>query len=321
MLDSELSRSKCLVVGASGQVGALMLRALRRYYGEDNAVPTSRDAHPGWLQLDLATLTDLKQVAEFPDAHHAHTIFCVGGMTNVDACEDHPETAFRTNARGPGVLAAFARQQRARFVYFSTEYVFDGSTEHPGSYTESDAPHPLNVYGSSKLAGERAVLEAHPDALVIRTTVVYGPDPREKNYLYTLMRNLAAGVGMRVPEDQISTPTYNRDLVDATIGLVEVRASGIFHVCGPQRMGRLAFGRGVASALRLDAALLEGVSTAALGQRAPRPLSAGLLSDKLVLQYPQFKMRSLEEALEDCGTELRAYLQQCAEVSSQEGTH
>ena len=321
MSNPEKSPSKYLVVGASGQVGTLMLDALAGRYGVEKLIPSSRTARPGWLRLDLSQLVRLGQADEMLGCYPLDAIFCVGGMTNVDACEDSPEVAFAANASGPGVLAAYARKRAARFVYFSTEYVFDGSVEHGGPYLETDVPRPLNVYGRSKLDGEHAVLDANPDALVVRTTVVYGLDPREKNYLYTLMRNLALGVTMRVPEDQISTPTYNRDLVGATFGLLESGASGIFHVCGPQRMDRLTFARTIASALQLDASLLAGVSTAALGQRATRPLGAGLLSDKLIRHSPHFKMHTLEEALGDCGAELRSYLERYRAVSLHQGTH
>ena len=91
-----------------------------------------------------------------------------------------------------------------------------------GPYTEESAANPISVYGSSKWDGERAVLDAYADALVLRTTVVYGPDGgRKNNYLYSVMRYLRDGVPMRVPEDQVSTQSYNRDVARATVGLVE----------------------------------------------------------------------------------------------------
>ena len=114
---------------------------------------------------------------------------------------------------------------------------------------------------------------------------------------------------MRVPEDQVSTPTYNLDLIAAAIGLVECGASGVFHVCGPELLGRLEFAEAIATRLGLDASLLEGVTTAELGQRAPRPLAAGLATGKLRSLYPQLAMRTLAEALEDCAAELEEFLQ------------
>jgi dTDP-4-dehydrorhamnose reductase len=143
---------------------------------------------------------------------------------------------------------------------------------------------------------------------VLRTTVVYGPDPRQMNYLYALMRNLAAGAKMRVPEDQVSTPTYNRDLVAAALGLGG--AGGVFHVAGPERMGRLEFARQIALRLGLDSRLLEGVPTAELGQVAARPLDAGLATGKLRKMHPELKMRTLAEGLEECAGEMAEFMGQ-----------
>lgn len=298
-----MTQARTLIVGSSGQVGTQMLGALGL-----RALATSRVEHEGWLQLDLAELNEVSQAETALDAEALDAVFCVGGMTHVDGCEAEPELAWRTNALGPGVLAAYARGRGLPFVYFSTEYVFDGAADDAGPYAEDARTNPLSVYGKSKLEGELRVLEAHAEALVLRTTVVYGPDPRQMNYLYALMRNLAAGTKMRVPEDQVSTPTYNRDLIAAALGLVKAGASGVFHVAGPERLGRLAFAQEIALRLGLDAELLEGVSTAALGQAAARPLDAGLATQKLRGLYPELRMRTLAESLADCGEELAAFL-------------
>jgi len=302
-----MTQSQALVVGASGQVGTQMLRAL----GE-RALATSRAEREGWLRMDLAALTEVAQAASLLDAKELNAVFCVGGMTHVDGCEAEPELAWRTNARGPGVLAAYARGRGLPFVYFSTEYVFDGATADAGPYAEDARTNPLSVYGKSKLEGEQRVLETYPEALVLRTTVVYGPDPRQMNYLYALMRNLTAGIRMRVPEDQISTPTYNRDLIAAALGLVSAGASGVWHVAGPERMGRLTFAQTIAQRLGLDANLLEGVPTATLGQAAARPLDAGLATEKLRRLHPELRMRGVMESLMDCAGEIEAFLQEQA---------
>ena len=154
------------------------------------------------------------------------------------------------------------------------------------------------------------MLAEHPEALILRTTVVYGPDRNAKNYLYSVVRNLRQGRRMRVPEDQISTPTYNRDFVGATCALVAADACGIYHVCGPELLGRMVFAREIARLLGLNADLLEAVRTAELGQRAPRPLRAGLLTEKLRRRLPGLKMRTLAESLRDCAAELDAFVRE-----------
>ena len=223
-------------------------------------------------------------------------ILCAGGATNVERCESEPDLTFRTNVEGPQAAALAARACAAAFVYFSTEYVFDGSA---GPYSENAKPNPLNVYGKSKLEGERAVREAHPDALIVRTTVVYGPDVSEKNFLYSLMRCLKSGREFRVAHDQYSTPTYSLDLATAVVGLLNRGAKGIFNVAGPRIISRLEFARLSAAALKLPTELIRGFDTAALEQVAPRPLRAGLAADKLKSALPNFSMRTPAEGVAD----------------------
>jgi dTDP-4-dehydrorhamnose reductase len=298
-----MSQLKTLIIGATGQVGTQMLGVL----GE-KALATSRLPHEGWLVLDVAALSEQQQVAALLDAHELDAIYCVGGMTWVDGCETQQELAWRTNARGPGVLAAYACRRKLPYVFFSTDYIFDGTKENPGPYAEEARPNPLSVYGKTKLEGESRVQGAYPEALIVRTTVVYGPDPRQKNYLYSLMRSLTEGNAMQVPRDQVSTPTYNRDLVGTALGLVAAHAAGVFHVAGPELLDRLEFAQQIANTLGLDASLLHGVDTAALNQPAPRPLHCGLATGKVMALFPALRLRSLAAALDDCGAELRTFL-------------
>jgi dTDP-4-dehydrorhamnose reductase len=299
-------QGRVLLVGAQGQVGSQMAWELLR---KGRAfLPTAREFREGGLQLDLQTLPDKTAVASLLDKEELSAILCVGGMTYVDGCESQPEAAYQINARGPASLAAYADARRLPFVYFSTEYVFDGSAEAPGPYPEDAQPNPLSVYGKSKLLGERQIQEVHSKALIVRTTVVYGADQRQKNYLYTLMRQLSSGSRMNVPADQVSTPTYNRDLATAVLGLVDAGASGVFHVCGPERMDRLEFAQRVASELGYDSSSLHGISTAELNQAAPRPLAAGLSTGKLQQQFPEFAMSPLHEGIANCREILEEFM-------------
>ena len=179
-------------------------------------------------------------------------------------------------------------------MYYSTEYIFDGGD---GPYSETDTAQPISAYGLSKLEGERAILESDPQALVLRTTVVYGPEGEQKNFAYQLAARLGAGERMRVPDDQVSTPTYNRDLAETSVCLVEAGAAGVFHVTGTERLNRFEFAQRFARAAGLDESLLDPVPTSELGQRARRPLTAGLKIDKLLDTLPGLRMRTVEEAI------------------------
>lgn len=267
-----------LVVGANGQVG----RELVRQLGE-GVVPAGRTAaEEGWAQLDLTHIADdVDAAARILDAIAPTAIYCVGGATDVERCESEPEWADSTNARGPSTLAKAARG--IPFVFFSTDYVFDGND---GPYDEEAPTNPLSAYGKSKLRGEQGVLDAHPDALIVRTTVVYGFDAQQKNFLYALRRLLSAGTVMNVPEDQISSPTLNQDLAAATIELVRSGANGIYNVSGPEAVSRYDFALAAAAILGLDASLIRPRKTSELNQIAPRPLRAGFRIDKIKAKLP-----------------------------------
>jgi dTDP-4-dehydrorhamnose reductase len=286
--------TRCLIVGASGQVGAQFLSVL----GRDGAIATSRVAdRPDWVPLDLVALAGQSGQAEKLLADlRPSAVYCLGGMTDVELCESEAEMAMAANCHGPAALAGAAARHDLPFVYFSTEYVFDGKS---GPYTEESIPGPINAYGRSKWMGEQAVLKIHPSPLIVRTTVVYGSDPRGRNFLYGLRRALEAGQSVRVANDQVSTPTYNRDLASVTIALVQEGAAGTFHVCGPERLTRFEFALRAARAMSLDASRIVGVPTAELGQAAPRPLDAGLSTCKL-RRFPRLpRLRGLEEAVRE----------------------
>ena len=287
---------RALVIGASGQVGsALMARLQARGHG---VVGThARVAQPGTVVLDV---TDAAATARLVEESRADLVFFSSGLTYVDYCEDHPDEAFRVNRDAVAQAARVAAKCGAGLVYYSTEYVFDGQA---GPYAEDDPVRPLSVYGESKLAGERAALEESSRAIVVRTTVVYGPEPQGKNFVYQLRRRLGAGERMRVPIDQVSSPTYNVDLAAASVELAERGTTGVFNIAGGDILDRYAFARIACEVFGLDARLMEPVTTAALQQRAARPLRAGLRLDRIraTLGYephpPRDGLLAMREAL------------------------
>jgi dTDP-4-dehydrorhamnose reductase len=260
---------RALVIGASGQVGAA-LHARLAARGHSVTGTHHRVPQPGTRPLDLGDAAAVERViGETAPAW----VFCPAGLSHVDYCEEHQEEARRANRDAPAAAAGAAARAGAGFVYYSTEYVFDGVA---GPYGEDDPPRPLSVYGRSKLEGERAAAEANPRALIIRTTVVYGPEPQGKNFICQLLRRARAGERVTVPADQRSSPTYNQDLAAATIELAERAVSGVVHLAGPVVLDRHAFVLTACEVFGLDPALVAPVTTAALGQRAARPLNAGL---------------------------------------------
>ena len=266
---------KALVVGASGQVG-FALSARLRERGWDVMGTHGRVVLAGLQPLDIA---DLGAVERRIGAAPVDCVFFAAALTAVDACEEDPAAAMRLNRDAPAAAARAAAKQGARFVYYSTEYVFDGSR---GPYAEDDPPCPVSVYGRSKREGELAALDENALAVVLRSSVVYGPEPQGKNFVYQLRRRLgpASRETMKVAVDQVSCPTYNADLAAASVELVERGLAGVFHVAGGDALDRYAFARLACEVFGLDAGRLEPMTTAALGQRARRPLSGALRTDR-----------------------------------------
>ena len=283
-----------LVVGASGQVGHQIAAAL----GPENTIRTFRSNAPaGGITLDLGDLVDRPDEARrLVHEFEVDAVYCAAAMTHVDGCESAPDAAMRINCQAPAVLAGAAAEAHIPFVFFSTENIFDGTS---GPYSEEFPASPLSVYGRTKWQGEMAVQKAHPGALILRTTVVYGFDPAEKNFLYSLRRAALERRTVRAPIDQISTPTYNKDLALAAIRLVEARRNGVFHVCGRELLSRYDFAIAAIHAMGLNASFLTGVTTAELKQVAPRPLIAGLLTNKLKQALPDLRMHGVDEGVRE----------------------
>ena len=281
---------RALVIGASGQVGgALCLELGRR--GHAVVGTHARTAAPGTVHLDLgdAPATERLLGETAPD-----WVFCAGALTHVDFCEAHPNDAARLNRDGPRAAAQAAARLGAGFVFYSTEYIFDGTA---GPYGEDDRANPLSVYGRTKWEGELAVREALPRCLILRTTVVYGPERQEKNFVYQVIRHCRDGEKISVPADQVSSPTFNGDLAAASVELVEHDARGVYHVAGTSVLDRYAFARLVAEVFGLDGRWLVPVPTARLGQRAPRPLRGGLRVER-ALRVLATPLRAAREGLE-----------------------
>jgi dTDP-4-dehydrorhamnose reductase len=260
---------RALVIGASGQVGAALLHALRSR-GHEAHGTYAQHAAPGLVHLDLADHAAVERAAA---QARPEWIFCPAGLSFVDYCEDHPGEAMAANRDGPAGAARAAEALDAGFVYYSTDYVFDGKG---GPFGEDDTPRPLCVYGRSKHEGEQAVLAACRRAVIVRPSVVYGPERQEKNFVYQLIRASKAGQGFRVAVDQKASPSYNADVAAASVELAEGDLHGIWHIAGPEVLDRYEFALRICREFGLDRSRLSAVTTASLAQKASRPLDGGL---------------------------------------------
>ena len=260
-----------LVVGASGFIGSILHRKL----GAASEGTFYSHPLPDHLRLDIR---DAGQVGSSISRLQPSVIYHPAATPNVDWCEDNPDACRAVNVAGTRNLVDAARKVSAKLVFFSTDYVFDGNN---GPYWEQDEPNPLNVYAQTKYEAEQVVSKTLDDYLIIRVTIVYGWERDGKNSVMSLLQRLKNGSTVKVPADQIGSPTYADNMTDIVLELVRIGARGTFHVCGDALMDRYAFACLAADTFDLDKSLLLPVTTAELGQRARRPLKAGMRIDKV----------------------------------------
>lgn len=226
-----------VVLGRSGQLARALDEEAR---DRDRALEClGRD------RLDLETGADIEAAL----APLRPTILVnAAAYTAVDGAESEPDKARALNETAAGHAAEAAARLGIPFIHISTDYVFDG--DKPAPYVETDPVAPMSVYGETKLAGERAVLAAHPLAVILRTAWVFSPFG--KNFVKTMLRLAAERDGLTVVDDQHGCPTPAHDLAAATLDIADRltgsekdRPSGIFHACGTGETTWCGFARSI----------------------------------------------------------------------------
>jgi CDP-6-deoxy-D-xylo-4-hexulose-3-dehydrase len=265
---------KVLVLGGSGLVGGALTRVLER---ANVAVVPAYHSRPirGGLHVDVRDEASVR--AAFKTAQPDVVVWAVIQPGGVDACEVRPE-AEDLEVGGLGRVVGASRDHRARIVYFSSDYVFDGAA---GPYAEDAAPNPISAYGRAKLRAERMLARSAPDALIIRTTSVFGWDRASANFAMAVWATLSGGASMRAASDQWCNPTLAEALAETTLRLVQEGATGIVNVAGADRMTRADLAQALARAMALDPSSIVPTPTAELGQKAPRPREGGLVMARL----------------------------------------
>jgi dTDP-4-dehydrorhamnose reductase len=205
---------RILLLGANGQLGSELQRVLQHH----DVVAATRPA------FDVADPSIENNIV----ACKPQLVIHCAAFTKVDDAEANPELAMRVNADGTKWVARGTARAKARLIYVSTDYVFDGTQNEP--YTETDAVNPLNVYGRSKLRGEQEALAECPRSLIVRTSWVYGAHGH--NFVKTILKLSLQMPELRVVDDQRGSPTYAYDLAVAIEALINKGVSGIIHAGG-----------------------------------------------------------------------------------------
>jgi dTDP-4-dehydrorhamnose reductase len=224
---------RAVVLGASGQLGVELVSELK-----------SRNWVVAAWDRAQADITDHLAIESALARFEPYAVFNSAAYNQVDIAEKEPQAAFQVNALAVRTLAMACRQADARFIHFSTDYVFDGAANRP--YVEADPTHPLGAYAVSKLAGELYTQAYLEKPLIVRTCGVYGPGglrTARGNFVELMLRLAKSGNPIRVVEDHFASPTYAPLLAARTIDLVERRESGVFHIGGGQAISWFEFAK------------------------------------------------------------------------------
>jgi dTDP-4-dehydrorhamnose reductase len=266
-----------LISGATGTLGAAFARACEK-----------RNLAYHVLTRQEMDIADPASVEAAIVRFRPWAIITAGGYVRVDEAEREAERCLRENTHGPTVLALACMRHSLRFVTFSSDLVFDGAKD--GPYVESDAVAPLNVYGRSKAEAEQRVLDADPQALVIRTSAFFGPwDPH--NFVAQALNTLDAGQPFAAADDVFVTPTYVSDLVNTTLDLLIDRERGIWHLTNGDAVSWAELARRACAAAGLDPSGVQSRDWDSFGQPARRPRNSALRSERASL------LPSLDDAL------------------------
>ncbi len=287
---------KIVILGAGGRLGAALMREYRDKFDV---------AGFNHAQFDLSDLNDVRAKLR---ALSFDVLINAAGFTNVDACETERDRAFLINAEAPAVLAEICSAKDAKLIHFSTDYVFDGEKRTP--YTEDDEANPIDVYGESKLAGEKNVMAVDDRHRVVRVSWVFGPD--RPSFIDAMIKRAQENEKIDAIADKFSTPTYTQDIAEmlgrflddwsrralAPDGLEAGRLQGILHFANAGKCSWQEYAQWA-----LDCCERTGVSLKA------RTVGALKIKDMAnwIARRPVYSVLSTAKYMELTGTSPRAW--------------
>lgn len=273
---------KYLITGARGQVGSAALDLLSQN-------PNNEVIGLSHSDLDIA---QRDQVFNVVASLKPDVVFNASAMTNVDLCEDEVDQAFAINSMGVRNLAQASESVDAHLVHISTDFVFDGKTDRP--YSEHDLAVPLSVYATSKLGGDNEAL-SYSKGSVLRVAWVFGnPNGDFFSWVVSGVKDKSVEA---VIDDQLSTPTFAKDVIPVLEKISLHRIYGLINVANEGIASRLDMANEMLKRLGLEHNL-KGIDAASLKRKADRPNYSALSTD-LLFRQTSIQMRSWQEALDD----------------------
>lgn len=267
---------KLIIIGASGLLGGKIIEsALKKgftIYGTYYNHPIN---NVNSIKLDL---TDKNLIYKTIKNINPEVVINTAALTDVDACEADHELAYNINVEAAATLANASSNVGAQLIQVSTDYVFDGKK---GIYSEEDETHPINYYGYSKLISEEKVKSLAKEWCIVRTSVVFGWGRQHRpNFVTWVINGLRRGMKFNVVIDQYASPTFNSNLADMVVEIIERKLTGLIHTAGLDRIQRYDMAVKIAEVFELDKKLLHPVNSNSIEWKAQRPRDSSLNINK-----------------------------------------
>jgi dTDP-4-dehydrorhamnose reductase len=273
-----LRRERIAITGSSGLLGNEVVKLAKRDY-DVTSLHNTKTIYSDSVQLDI---TGTEPVLGFFSRLRPDVVIHTASQTNVDRCETEKENAYNINVVGTLNIAKACKNIRAKLIYISTDYVFDGEK---GNYREQDTPNPINYYGTTKLEGEKQVAQYCQEYAILRTSVLYGWHPWKQNFATWAISQLRQNKQIAVVEDHYNTPTLASNLAEMAMEFIEKDLQGLYHASGSERISRFEFAQQIAKTFELDPQLIKPIKMSQLtAWIAKRPRDSSLNTEKIEKQ-------------------------------------
>ncbi len=284
---------RILIFGRNGQVASALIDESSHAHSKDQHQVTACGRND-------VNLLDPGAAASAINHYHPDIIINAAAYTAVDKAEDEQAAASQLNETAPGEMAQAAKKSGGKFIHLSTDYVFDG--RQPDPYSENDEANPINTYGRTKLAGERAIMDANPDSVILRTSWIFSEFGG--NFVKTMLRLSETHKALKVVNDQIGGPTGARDIAKAILTIAAKLKSdgkgGIYHYQGAPTVSWAEFAASIFSVAKRDITV-TGIATADYPTTANRPqntiLNCTRIEEDFAISQPDWRAR-LEQVIE-----------------------
>jgi dTDP-4-dehydrorhamnose reductase len=281
-----VEKAKILITGVGGMLGWALVNNLSREYEVKG------------IDIQDGDITDQSAITKIIKDYRPKIIIHAAAYTDVDGSELNRQRSFAVNAKGTESVSLASKEINAVLFYISTDYVFDGQKKKP--YIETDLPHPINIYGQSKLAGEKIIQSLLDKYFILRTSWLFGP--KGKNFVTTILNKAEEDKVLKIVSDQLGSPTYTLDLarvINALIANIDFGDSasiyGIYHITNSGSCSWYEFAKKIISLRQLNIQVLP-ISSQESKRPAQRPKMSVLDNAKLKAVF-NLSLRPWQEAL------------------------